>query len=100
MAAQEDAMNATLTMTETIVRTPSGMLRGTVEDGVHVFKGVPYAAPPFGADRLRPPRPAEPWTGIRDALAFGAEPPQPRMPADRPGSGHGLGSRRCPARTA
>ena len=67
-------------MTKTVVRTSHGRLRGSVAGGVHVFKGVPYAAPPFGADRLRPPRPVEPWSGVRDALAFGAEPPQLRRP--------------------
>ena len=51
---------------------------------MHCFLGVPYAAPPFGANRLRPPRPAEPWDGVRDAISFGAEPPQPKPPADDP----------------
>ena len=71
-------------LTTSIVQTTRGAVRGQVEDGIHVFRGIPYAAPPFGADRLRPPRPAEPWAGIRDALAWGPEPPQPRMPADDP----------------
>jgi para-nitrobenzyl esterase len=64
-----------------IVQTRSGGVRGEVVDGIHVFRGIPYAAPPFGAGRLRPPRPAEPWSGVRDALEWGHEPPQPRMPA-------------------
>jgi para-nitrobenzyl esterase len=70
--------------TETIVQTPSGRLRGSLAGGVHSFKGVPYAAPPFGANRLRPPRPVDPWSGIRDAQQFGVEPPQLRPPADHP----------------
>ncbi|HEV8482237.1 MAG TPA: carboxylesterase family protein [Blastocatellia bacterium] len=45
---------------------------------MHTFKGIPYAAPPFGAHRLRPPQPVKPWKGIRDARTFGAEPPQLR----------------------
>jgi hypothetical protein len=39
--------------------------------GVPTFKGVRYAAPPFGVNRLQPPQAAEPWDGVRDALAFG-----------------------------
>lgn len=63
-----------------IVSTRNGDVRGLVEDGIHVFRGIPYAAPPFGADRFGPPQPVQPWTGVRDAIEFGAEPPQPRMP--------------------
>jgi para-nitrobenzyl esterase len=75
-------MGAIATPTATVVRTRQGEVRGDLGRGVHSFKGVPYAAPPFGPDRLRPPRPAAPWSGVRDALTFGAEPPQPRLPAD------------------
>jgi hypothetical protein len=60
------------------VRLPTGTLRGRRAGGVHAFRGVPYAAPPFGPRRFRPPQPVEPWTGARDALDWGAEPPQPR----------------------
>jgi carboxylesterase type B len=66
------------TLIDTVVKTRQGEVRGSFMDGVHTFKGIPYAAPPVGALRLRPPRPVEPWSGVRDALAFGAEPPQPR----------------------
>ena len=63
---------------DTIVKTRFGALRGDRADGVDVFKGIPFAAPPFGANRLRPPEPPAAWSGVRDALAFGPEPPQPR----------------------
>jgi carboxylesterase type B len=63
-----------------IVGTHEGRVRGVVAGGIHVFRGVPYAAPPFGADHLRAPRPPEPWTGIRDATVDGAKPPQPPFP--------------------
>lgn len=63
-----------------VVTTAHGALRGSVADGVCTFLGVPYAAPPFGANRLRPPRPVEPWSGVRDATRSGASPPQVAPP--------------------
>jgi para-nitrobenzyl esterase len=70
-------------MTQPIVTTKHGALRGTVtEDKVAVFKGIPYAAPPFGANRFLPPRPVELWQGVRDALAYG--PTMPKAPYAAP----------------
>ncbi|QIS16654.1 carboxylesterase family protein [Nocardia arthritidis] len=65
---------------ESIVTTRAGRVRGSVTAGVHAFKGVPYAAPPRGVDRYLPPRPVQPWTGVRDALTLGPTPPQPPTP--------------------
>jgi para-nitrobenzyl esterase len=62
-----------------IVRTRSGEVAG-LADGVYVFKGIPFAAPPFGANRLKPPQPVKPWDDVRDALAFGPKPPQAAYP--------------------
>jgi para-nitrobenzyl esterase len=64
----------------TVVKTRYGEVRGSVTDGVHTFKGIPYAAPPFGTNRLRPPQPVAPWSGVRDALTFGPKPPEPPHP--------------------
>lgn len=59
-----------------VVKTRYGDVRGSVANGVNTFKGIPYAAPPFGANRLRPPQPVTPWSGARDALTYGPKAPQ------------------------
>jgi para-nitrobenzyl esterase len=64
-------------MAMTTVEIASGPIRGTESDGVRVWKGVPYAAPPVGANRFRRPQPVEPWSAARDALDYGPSCPQP-----------------------
>ena len=61
----------------TVVATRTGRLRGTYTDGMHAFRGIPYARPPVGRLRFAAPVPPEPWDGIRDATEFGPPPPQP-----------------------
>lgn len=68
---------------EVRVNAPAGALRGYRENGLRVFKGVPYARPPVGAYRWRPPAPMPVWSGVRDATRFGPACPQP---PSRPGS--------------
>ncbi|GAA0583522.1 carboxylesterase family protein [Paractinoplanes ferrugineus] len=58
------------------VRLPAGTLRGARESAVAVFRGIPYAAPPVGADRFAAPRPPDRWAGVREATAFGPSAPQ------------------------
>ena len=53
------------------VEVEQGRLAGRSKGGVAVFRGVPFAAPPVGDRRWRPPAPPEPWTGTRDAAADG-----------------------------
>lgn len=53
------------------VKTANGVLEGTSESGINVFKGVPFAAPPVGEFRWREPQPVKNWTGVRKADKFG-----------------------------
>src|SRR6202011_3856676 len=54
-----------------VATTTTGKVRGTLENGVAVFRGIPFAAPPVGDLRFRPPaRPAR-WEGVREATRFG-----------------------------
>ncbi|HMA29991.1 MAG TPA: carboxylesterase family protein [Thermoanaerobaculia bacterium] len=59
-----------------VVATASGALRGVISGGAAVYKGIPYAAPPLGPLRLRPPVAADSWSWIRDASGFGNICPQ------------------------
>lgn len=66
-----------MTSVSPLARTSFGLLRGNIEQGVQVFRGVPYAAPPIGPLRFARPAPVQPWTGERDATRDGPVPPQP-----------------------
>ena len=63
-----------------VVRLKDGAVRGRAEGGVSAFLGIPYAAPPFGADRMRPPQPVLAWVGERDATAYGPTVPKGDYP--------------------
>ncbi len=65
------------------VETTEGVLRGAAEDHeLAVFRGVPFATPPIGDRRWRPPLPHPGWTGTRDALTPGTACWQERTPED------------------
>ncbi len=63
-----------------VVVLGDGAVRGKTESGVSAFLGIPYAAPPFGANRMLPPRPVQAWDGERDATAFGPTVPKGDYP--------------------
>ena len=53
------------------VRVEGGSINGTAEDGLTVYRGIPFAAPPLGDMRWRPPQPAAKWDGVKQAAKFG-----------------------------
>jgi para-nitrobenzyl esterase len=55
------------------VKVVQGALHGAVAGDVASFKGIPFAAPPVGDLRWRPPQPAKPWAGMREATEFGPQ---------------------------
>jgi len=61
-----------------MVRVDGGALTGSAADGVVAFKAIPYAAPPTGDLRWRPPAGPAAWSGARDATAYGPDCPQNR----------------------
>lgn len=62
---------------EPIVETKAGKLTGAAEEGLFIFRGVRYAAPPVGPRRWLPPQPVPRWTGVVPARQFGPAAPQP-----------------------
>jgi para-nitrobenzyl esterase len=71
------AAAVTLTMAP-VVQTTRGAVRGAWEDGIAVFRGIPYAEPPVGELRFKPPTVRAHWEGVRDATSFGPTAPQDR----------------------
>ncbi len=54
-----------------IAETTAGKIEGTEENGLCIFRGLPFAAPPVGDLRFKAPQPVEPWDGVREARTFG-----------------------------
>jgi len=67
----------------TIAATRSGKVEGVERDGVLVFRGIPFAAPPVGPRRFRPPVHEDTWDGVRDATRFSPEIAQAELPIAR-----------------
>lgn len=62
---------------EGVVRTAGGLVSGVEAVGVRAYLGIPYAAPPVGDLRWRPPQPVAPWGGVRRCTSYGPACPQP-----------------------
>jgi para-nitrobenzyl esterase len=70
---------------EVVIST--GRIRGCRENGVLVFRGIPFAKPPLSALRFQAPESPSPWDGVLDARAFGPPAPQPAGPGRAPSAG-------------
>jgi para-nitrobenzyl esterase len=66
-------------MDEPVVTTTAGAIRAKRRRDVTIFRGIPFAAPPVGARRFRPPAPPLPWDGLREATH--ASPWAPQLPS-------------------
>ncbi|MEI7857678.1 MAG: carboxylesterase family protein [Methanomicrobiales archaeon] len=64
-----------------IVKTDAGSVSGLQQGGLRVFHGIPFAAPPTGDLRWRPPEPVKPWDGVKETKEYSATCPQPGSPA-------------------
>ena len=58
------------------VKVEGGLVQGTVEDGLTVFKGIPFAAPPVGDLRWKAPQPVKKWDGVKETTEFAPAPMQ------------------------
>jgi para-nitrobenzyl esterase len=77
----ESAINSTA-QSQPMVQTESGDVQGSRDGDIHVYRGIPYAAPPVDALRWRAPQPVTPWQGVRLATTFGFNCTQPDNPKD------------------
>jgi len=75
---EETAPTGDTAAVDPLVRsTAAGALRGVEDGAAHAFLGIPYAAPPVGPRRFRPPEPPAPWSGVRAAITYGERCVQP-----------------------
>jgi len=79
-----------------VAKIDTGELQGVVGDGAVSYKGIPFAAPPVGDLRWRPPQPAAKWTGVRQAAEYSANCMQGRFGGPPPGAGARPGAAPAP----
>ncbi len=70
------ARSSSAAESDLVVDTSSGKVRGAVQDGIRVFKGIPYGASTAGKNRFMPPKKPVAWSGVRGATAYGHDAPQ------------------------
>ena len=92
LAAATSVGTAARAQAPSIAKVESGELQGVADDGVVSFKGIPFAAPPVGDLRWRPPQPAAKWTGVRPATDFAPDCMQGRFGGPPPGAGGRAGA--------
>jgi len=63
------------------VKVEEGWIQGTIEHGLTIFRGIPFAAPPLGSLRWKAPQPAQKWDGIKQTIHFAPAPMQAGNPA-------------------
>ena len=78
LVAATAACASTAESGDAVVDTASGPVRGVARDGLKIFKGIPFAAPPTGDARWTPPAPVPAWDDAFDASEFGNACMQPR----------------------
>lgn len=76
------ATSSTAQLTQPI-KTDKGLVQGTVSNGLTIFKGIPFAAPPVGDLRWKAPQPAHTWDGVKQTTEFAAQPIQGGNPAGK-----------------
>jgi para-nitrobenzyl esterase len=91
-ASAQEANTSKPEQASAVVRVDSGQLQGVKADCVISFKGIPFAAPPVGELRWRPPQPTPRWTGVRQAAEFGPSCMQGRGGGPPPGAGARAGA--------
>jgi para-nitrobenzyl esterase len=84
-AGASSRANASSLRGNEVIRISGGEVRGAAVNNGYTFRGLPYAAPPVGALRWRPPQPPLSWDGVRDATQYAASCPQAPSPFAGPG---------------